>query len=120
MMIGIAQAVALIPGTSRSGITMTAGLLLGLTRRSAARFSFLLSIPVIVLAGLLSVLDLWHQTSPIDWQALINGAMIAGITAYFCIVYFLKLLERMGMLPFVIYWAWYCSLYTEVEVSSAA
>lgn len=101
--IGIAQAVALIPGTSRSGITMTAGLMLGLTRQAAARFSFLLSIPVIMLAGMLSVLDLWRESSLVDWQALITGAMIAGITAYACIFFFLKLLERVGMLPFVIY-----------------
>ncbi|MCJ8275093.1 MAG: undecaprenyl-diphosphate phosphatase, partial [Psychrosphaera sp.] len=51
LVIGLAQAMALIPGTSRSGITMTAGLMLGLDRQSAARFSFLLSIPIIVLAG---------------------------------------------------------------------
>ena len=103
LLIGIAQAVALIPGTSRSGITMTAGLMLGLSRDAAARFSFLLSIPVIALAGMLEVIDLLQQPHLIDGGALLTGAMIAGVTAYTCIHFFLKLLERIGMLPFVIY-----------------
>ena len=98
LLIGVAQAVALIPGTSRSGITMTAALMLGLSRQAAARFSFLLSIPVITLAGLLAVKDLLEQPHLID-----GGALIAGVTAYLCIHFFLKLLERIGMLPFVIY-----------------
>jgi len=103
LLIGIAQAIALIPGTSRSGITMTAGLMLGLSRDAAARFSFLLSIPVITLAGLLEVIDLLQQPHLIDGGALLTGALIAGVTAYTCIHFFLKLLERIGMLPFVIY-----------------
>jgi len=103
LLIGIAQAIALIPGTSRSGITMTAGLMLGLSRNAAARFSFLLSIPVITLAGLLEVMDLLEQDRLIDGGDLLTGAMIAGVTAYICIHFFLKLLERVGMLPFVIY-----------------
>ena len=101
--IGVAQAIALIPGTSRSGITMTAGLMLGLDRAGAARFSFLLSIPVIVLAGGLSVLDLLKGTAPVDWQALLLGALLSGLSAYLCISLFLKLLERIGMFPFVAY-----------------
>ena len=60
MAIGLAQVLALIPGTSRSGITMTAGMALGLTATAAARFSFLLSIPVIVLAGGLPDVEPWH------------------------------------------------------------
>jgi undecaprenyl-diphosphatase len=103
LFIGIAQAIALIPGTSRSGITITAGLALGLSRQAAARFSFLLSIPVITLAGLLTVRDILVQHHPIDGGALLTGALISGITAYLCIYLFLKLLERVGMLPFVIY-----------------
>jgi undecaprenyl-diphosphatase len=103
LIIGIAQAIALIPGTSRSGITMTAGLALGLTRSAAARFSFLLSIPVILLAGGLNGLELAASESPVEWSALIIGAVISGISAYLCIHFFLKLLERTGMLPFVIY-----------------
>ncbi len=101
--IGSAQAIALIPGTSRSGITMTAALLLGLTREAAARFSFLLSIPVIVLAGGLKTLELAQSEGAVGWMALIVGAVISGISAYLCIHFFLKLLERIGMTPFVVY-----------------
>lgn len=100
--IGCAQALALIPGTSRSGITMTAGLLLGLTREASARFSFLLSIPVIIMAGSYKTLQL-IKSGDVQWSAIIIGTVISAITAYACIHVFLKLLERMGMLPFVIY-----------------
>ena len=103
LIIGLAQALALIPGTSRSGITMAAGLMLGLTRTAAARFSFLLSIPVIVLAGGLHGLELLSSESAVDWNALLLGTLISAISAYLCIHFFLKLLERIGMLPFVIY-----------------
>ena len=103
LFIGCAQALALIPGTSRSGATMTAGLLLGLTREGAARFSFLLSIPVILLSGALVTKDLAEQAIPVDWESIITGALLAGITAYLCIHVFLKVLERVGMFPFVVY-----------------
>ncbi len=103
LFIGLAQALALIPGTSRSGATMTAGLFLGLSRQAAARFSFLLSIPVIVLAGGLETLDYLEHASIDDMQPLMLGALLSGVSAYFCIHYFLKLLEKIGMLPFVIY-----------------
>lgn len=101
--IGIAQAFALIPGTSRSGATMTAGLMLGLSREAAARFSFLLSIPVITLAGMMLTLDLVKQPGVVDWGSMVIGVVTSAITAYLCIHFFLKLLERIGMLPFVIY-----------------
>lgn len=101
--IGCAQAVALIPGTSRSGITITAGLLLGLTAPAAARFSFLLSIPVIVLAGGVETLEYLEVASINDMNDLIIGALISAVSAYLCIHYFLMLLERVGMTPFVIY-----------------
>ncbi|GAA3896704.1 undecaprenyl-diphosphate phosphatase [Halomonas cibimaris] len=101
--IGLAQALALIPGTSRSGITMTAALLLGLGREAAARFSFLLSIPVIVLAGGMEAMTLSRQAAPIDWSALAWGTVLAGISAYFCIRLFLAVITRLGMQPFVVY-----------------
>lgn len=101
--IGCAQAIALIPGTSRSGITMTAALMMGLNRAGAARFSFLLSIPAILLPGLLKTKDLWQSAVPVDWSALVMGIIISGVTALIVIHYFLKLLERLGMLPYVIY-----------------
>ncbi len=103
LFIGLAQALALIPGTSRSGATMTAALFLGLSRQAAARFSFLLSIPVIVLAGGLTTLDYLETASIDDMQPLMLGALLSGVSAYFCIHYFLKLLEKIGMMPFVIY-----------------
>lgn len=103
LIVGIAQAIALIPGTSRSGITMTAGLILGLNRQAAAHFSFLLSVPVIILAGGLKTIELIESGVNTDWIALFIGAAISAVSAYICIHLFLKLLERMGMLPFVIY-----------------
>jgi undecaprenyl-diphosphatase len=103
IIIGCAQAIALIPGTSRSGITITAGLLVGLTAPAAARFSFLLSIPVIILAGSMETLDYLKVASINDMNDLIIGALISAVSAYLCIHYFLKLLESIGMTPFVIY-----------------
>lgn len=103
LFIGIAQALALIPGTSRSGITITAALLLGLTRDGAARFSFLLSIPIILAAGGKMTLDLVEQPGVVDWPAIVLGALLSGASAYLCIHLFLKLLNRIGMMPFVIY-----------------
>lgn len=101
--IGFAQALALIPGTSRSGITMTAGLFLGMSREAAARFSFLLSIPVTALAILLKLLDLFKPGAVVDWQALGLGTVCSAIAAYLCIHYFLAFIRRIGMQPFVIY-----------------
>jgi len=103
LIIGVAQAMALIPGTSRSGITITAALMLGLTRQSAARFSFLLSIPVIVLAGGLETLKYAQVASVTDINFLLMGAIISALSAYACIHFFLKLLEKISMMPFVIY-----------------
>jgi len=103
LIIGAAQVLSLIPGTSRSGITMTAGLAMGLTRKAAARYSFLLSIPVTALAGGLETLKLIRLPGGADWNALFLGTITAALSAYLCIHFFLKLLERIGMLPFVIY-----------------
>lgn len=101
--IGLAQAIALIPGTSRSGITMTAGLFAGLTRQGAARFSFLLSIPTILMAGGYKTLKLIQEGNGIDWLSIGIGYALSAVSAYVCIHYFLKMLERIGMTPFVIY-----------------
>lgn len=103
LVIGVAQAFALIPGTSRSGVTMTAALMMGMGRQAAARFSFLLSIPVIVLAGGLETLEYLEQANIGDMMPLLVAALISGASAYLCIHFFLKLLERIGMMPFVIY-----------------
>ncbi len=103
ILIGMAQALALIPGTSRSGITITAGRALGLSRSAAARFSFLLSIPVIVLAGGAKLYGALGAAEPTQWGALLLGTLIAFLSAYACIHYFLKLVARISLLPFVIY-----------------
>ena len=103
LVIGGAQAMALIPGTSRSGITITAGLLLGLTREASARYSFLLSIPIIVLSGLGVTKDLLSSTLPVEWNTLLIGTVIAALSAFVCIHYFLAYINKMGMTPFVIY-----------------
>lgn len=103
IIIGLAQALALIPGTSRSGITITAALFLGLDRQSAARYSFLLSIPIIAAAGLLQTSKLIQQPTEVDWGAMLLAVMIAGGSAYLIIHYFLKMIARLSMLPFVLY-----------------
>lgn len=103
LVIGFAQVLALIPGTSRSGITITAGLMVGLTRKAAARFSFLLSIPLILAAGGYKTLELAQLGEAVDWQAIGLGTLLSFVSAYACIHYFLILVEKIGMLPFVIY-----------------
>ncbi|MGR9051568.1 MAG: undecaprenyl-diphosphate phosphatase [Gammaproteobacteria bacterium] len=103
VLVGLFQAIALIPGTSRSGITITAGLLGGLRREQAARFSFLLSIPVIALAGLLKGVELYRSALPVPWLQMLVGASLSAVVAYLTIGWFLKLLDRIGMLPFVWY-----------------
>ncbi len=103
LLIGLAQALALIPGTSRSGITITAALLLGINRKAAARFSFLLAIPIIILAGAVESLSLVGENIPVDWSALGLAVVFSAISAYLCIHVFISLLNRIGMLPFVVY-----------------
>lgn len=103
LIIGITQALAMIPGTSRSGATITAALYLGFTREAAARFSFLMSIPIIMLAGGYLGLKLITSGEPVHFGFLLTGIVTSFISAYICIFFFLKLISKMGMLPFVIY-----------------
>ena len=103
LIIGLAQALALVPGTSRSGITITAALFLGLNRDAAARFSFLLSIPLILAAGGLKTMQLVEVGTSVPVEQIVAGALLSGITAYICIHAFLALLDKIGMMPFVIY-----------------
>lgn len=103
LLIGLAQVLALIPGTSRSGITITAALLLGFSRTASARFSFLLAIPTISAAAWLAGLDALAQPHVTDWFAVGLGVLISFAGAYLCIDAFLKLVDRVGMTPFVIY-----------------
>ena len=101
--IGIAQVLALIPGTSRSGITITAGLALGLDRDTSARFSFLLSIPIIAAAGGFGAFKVFTEQAPIGWFEFSLALVLSAFTALFCIWAFLRLLARVGLMPFVIY-----------------
>lgn len=101
--IGIAQMLALIPGVSRSGITMTAGLMLDFDRYTAARFSFLLAIPVIVLASGHEIYRYAGEGANTDPVAFIAVVLFSAISAWLAIRFFLALLDRTGMLPYVIY-----------------
>lgn len=103
LVVGFFQALALIPGTSRSGITMTAGLFLGLNRDAAARFSFLLSIPIIIASGLFKTKDLIEAAIPVEWSLLLLAVALSALSAWVCIHFFLQLINRVGMMPFVIY-----------------
>lgn len=103
LIIGVAQAVALVPGTSRSGITLTMALFLGFHRQAAARFSFLLSIPIILAAGGLKTAELAATQQSVPWLHLAVATVVSGLTAYACIDLFLRALERIGMWPFVVY-----------------
>lgn len=103
LLIGVAQAIALIPGTSRSGITMTAGLLLGLDRKSAAHFSFYLSIPIISLAAAYNMMKLSLSDTVVDWPSIALGTGVSFFAALTCIYVFMNVIERMGLWPFVVY-----------------
>jgi len=102
LVIGLSQVLSLVPGTSRSGITMTAALFCHMDRQAAARFSFLLSIPVTAGAALLVLLELLAAPS-VNWMELSYALVVAALTAFACIHYFLKLISALGFLPFVIY-----------------
>ncbi len=103
LLIGLAQALALIPGTSRSGVTITAGRFLGLTPDAAARFSFLLAIPIIGAAGSYGVLRVIMGEADIDWHQFVLAVAISAVAGWVCIAAFLALLKRVGLMPFVIY-----------------
>ncbi len=104
LIVGVAQIGALIPGVSRSGSTLTAALFLNFKREEAARFSFLLGLPAIALAGLKELWVLLHTDMPAHaWPHLIFGLVVASISAFFAIWGLMKFLERFSTWPFVIY-----------------
>jgi undecaprenyl-diphosphatase len=103
MIIGVAQALALVPGTSRSGITMTAGLALGLTRESAARFAFLLSVPGIAGAGVYEGYKFATSNTAVALNEILIGVGVSAAVGYACIAVFLRYIPRIGFLPFTIY-----------------
>jgi undecaprenyl-diphosphatase len=104
LLIGVAQALALIPGTSRSGITITAALLLGFSRPAAARFSFLLSIPIGVLVALKSAKDLLdaHVTAA-SLVPMAIGIVVSAVVGYLVIAWLLAWLRRQSLTVFVVY-----------------
>lgn len=100
--LGLAQALALVPGTSRSGATITAGLFLGLDRAAAARFSFLLSIPAVVLSGLYGLTDLLGDDG-VDMGSLLLATFVAFVSGYISIAFLLRWLANHTMTIFVVY-----------------
>ena len=103
VIIGCAQALALVPGTSRSGVTITAARVLGFGRQDAARFSFLLSAPVIMLATLYKGFELVTGDAAVPWGQLGLGAAVSAIVAYLSIEFFMRFVSRIGLAPFAIY-----------------
>ena len=107
MLIGFAQVLAFIPGTSRSGITMTAARGLGFTRSESARFSMLMAMPIILAGGVYAFLRLIkNDNSSTGAASLVDGLVVAGLSfvaAYFAITIFMKLIERISFLPFMLY-----------------
>jgi undecaprenyl-diphosphatase len=99
---GLAQATALVPGVSRSGATISAGLFLGYTREAATRYSFLLSIPAVLASGLFELLDI-GKDSGAQWGPTILATVIAGIVGYAVIAWLLRYVATHSFLPFVIY-----------------
>ena len=105
IVIGIAQGFAVAPGLSRSGSTIAAGLATGLDRVTCARFSFLLSVPVIIMAAAYESLDLFNDGgfSGFNWSAIIAGTLIAGVSGYFCIKYFIRYISNNSLNIFAFY-----------------
>jgi undecaprenyl-diphosphatase len=105
LVIGLAQVLALIPGVSRSGITIIAGLSQKLKREQAARFSFLLSIPAVFAAGTKKTLDLYQSQmiGSADFIVLLIGFLTSAIIGYLCIKYFLKFLQNHSLKIFAYY-----------------
>lgn len=104
---GFAQAMALIPGVSRSGGTITAGLFLGYTREAAARYSFLLAIPAVLASGMLELVKVASGTDTgaqhVGWMPILVATVIAFFVGYVVIVFFLKIVSTYSYLPFVLY-----------------
>ena len=104
LFIGCAQAIALIPGTSRSGITMTAGLFSKLDKKSAAEFSFLMSVPIIMLAGGLNLLELIQKgLGDLNLVVLVAGFVAAAVSGFVAIAGLMKIIQKWSFKPFVLY-----------------
>jgi len=106
ILIGIAQGIAVIPGISRSGTTIATAIACGISRDRAAKYSFLLSIPVILLAVLYEIPEVIKPEvyTTIAWGPVLVGTLIAAVTGYFCVKYFIAFLKRFSLNVF----AYYC------------
>ncbi len=104
LLIGVAQVLAFVPGVSRSGITITAALLLGFSRIDSARFSFLLAIPIIGLATLSKLYELARAPAPQEaFGPLAVGVLFSFLSGFLCIKYFLRYLQTRSYAPFALY-----------------
>jgi undecaprenyl-diphosphatase len=105
LLIGLGQALSLVPGTSRSGITMTMALLSGLTREAAARFAFLLSMPGIALAGAYETYKFakGEASLGVPVTEMLIGVVVSAVVGFVCIHYFLRFIARIGFAPFMWY-----------------
>ena len=103
IVVGFTQVLALMPGASRSGSTIMGGLLAGQTRETAARFSFLLSIPAIAASGLLELREAIHILPAETFYPLLTGTLIAGVTGYLCIWFLLAFLRKNSTAVFIVY-----------------
>ena len=103
ILIGLAQALALVPGTSRSGVTITTARILGIARQDAARFAFLLSVPAILLATLYQVVMLITGDRAVAWDNLALAALVSAVVAYLSIEFFMRVVSVIGLMPFAIY-----------------
>ncbi|MHB8121551.1 MAG: undecaprenyl-diphosphatase UppP [Desulfuromonadaceae bacterium] len=104
MMVGLLQCLALIPGVSRSGITITAALMLGFTRESAARFSFLISLPIVAGAALLKSIHLFEHGIPAgEGLPMLVGISCSAVTGYISVAFLLRFVQKRSLAPFVWY-----------------
>ena len=103
LIVGFAQSLALIPGSSRSGTTITAGLFLGITREDAARFSFLLSVPAVFASGMLELYQMRHFIHDIGILNVVASTIVAGIVGYASIAFLLKYLRTHTTFVFIYY-----------------
>jgi undecaprenyl-diphosphatase len=102
LIVGVAQALALVPGTSRSGITLVAAMLLGFRRDAAARFSFLLSIPAVAAAGVFELPKLMRDHE-VGTTALVTGLLVAAVSGYLSVAWLLRFLRTRTTYGFVVY-----------------
>ncbi|MGH8034734.1 MAG: undecaprenyl-diphosphate phosphatase [Lysobacterales bacterium] len=102
-LIGLAQVLSLVPGVSRSGITITAGRFLGFSPDAAARFSFLLAIPIIGAAGAFGAWQVATGDAQIEWSQFFMAVSLSALAGWACIAAFLGILQRIGLRPFIYY-----------------